>query len=298
MPRILFWNIQRAKGTVTNIITNDLTEDLESLAAATSPHIIVLCEVLNGMLENSGLANIAPSGYEILPQNSQFGQYSTDTTLQYFIMRRIGSDSHCYLVDAQTDTGGTFGRPALLITVGVQSFIALHAQSISAHTRTQTNQMFRTYDVVTDLIGNGSLQILNRPCMILGDLNIDLRNPLRVNSATYELQQTNLNTFQILDPGVGTHFDMPTGTWNTTLDWGLYQPGIVPTIAVLDVSTVSRMKRKRVHDDYGPPKKKKKKKRERYSGEDSDDDSYDNQTFLPEFQDKKSPDHRPILIEW
>jgi hypothetical protein len=261
MPKIIFWNIARLGQGKQPIGAEELNADLEGLTATYKPEIVVVCEGLKGLRKAMKQNQELPSGYAAPKFIKTHGNYQDVNTLRYVVFSRVNCS--CYLVGTGND------RPALVICFGGNCVMALHAPSVTGSTVPQTNQMKLAYDTVAQLVNNGTIASAVNPCLIFGDLNMNLRDGQKVGKIRAKLLGSSLQNFSIADPGVATHRNGNTGKYDTTLDWALKAPGNNATVSVIEEAEDISM-------EWG-----------------SDDDDY-----TPSFQNTKNPDHKPILISW
>jgi|GEM_PF-2273492 len=291
MPKIIFWNIQRAGGDILSEVTDDLRDDLEALGSNHNPDIIILCEGVGDLQDNMVGNNCIPTSYSIEMVDSTYGDYTRTTTLRYIVMRRNNIQCSCYLID-----GNHSSRPALLICLGNECFLAMHAPSVTSTTKPQTEQMRFAHDRVRKLIRNNRLPLQHAPRMIFGDLNVNIRDQRKINSFRHHIQGSKISTFHMVDPGVGTHRNKNTRKYDTTLDWAYAEPGFNPVITVVEeTKKVDTKKRKPVNNYTRTKKKSKPNKFVQYKPQDFIDDDDD---FTVTFENLKYPDHKPIMLEW
>jgi hypothetical protein len=254
MANIIFWNIARLGAGARPIGAEELNEDLTALTSRYAPDLVVLCEALRG-LDVAMVANREnPPGYNVVPLDRTHGDYSKPTTLEYIVFASAACT--CWLIGTGND------RPALAICIGGHCLIALHAPSVSASTTPQTKQMVAAYDAVAALNLNAA-----NPCLVFGDLNMNLRDPAKEASIRAKLVGSSLQHFQLADPGQPTHRGQ-SGEYETTLDWALAAPGLNVQVRVIDPDPVEDLTK------------------------DPDGD------FVASFGSQKNPDHKPILISW
>ncbi len=264
MPSILFWNIARAGGGKDSFAVENVLSDLDTLVwnLSSKPDVIVLCEALGGMSRSFGFSNKLPNGYSPVNINEWDTGYKKTTTLQYFALARNSVEA--YLIEADSS------RPALALWFGAVWAICLHAPSVSSSTTPQTDQMIEGFDRLDSFIRKGSVPY-GKIKLILGDLNLDIRNNQKVGSIAGKLHGTSLHNWGIVDPGVATHRNGNSGIWDTTLDWALERPGTNATVTAIEP------------EDDDPMN---------WSSESSDDE------FVPPFQGVKNSDHLPIVVSW
>lgn len=262
MPKIIFWNIARLGKGKQPIGAEELNADLEGLTASYKPEIVVVCEGLKGLRKAMKQNQELPSGYHAPKFVKTHGNYLDLNTLRYVVFSRV--NCNCYLIGTNND------RPALVICFGGCCVIALHAPSVTGSTVPQTKQMKTAYDLVAQLVNKGTIASAVNPCLILGDLNMNLRDNQKVGKIRAKLVGSSLQNFTIADPGEPTHRNAKSGDYDTTLDWALEAPGTNATVTVIDQAEPMDM------------------------GWNSGDD----EDFLPQFENTKNPDHKPILISW
>jgi len=261
MPKIIFWNIARLGNGKQPMGAEELNADLEGLTATHAPEIVVVCEGLKGLRKAMKQNRELPSGYHAPKFVKAHGDYKDVNTLRYVVFSRVNCT--CYLVG----TGNS--RPALAICFGGHCVVALHAPSVTGSTTPQTDQMKKAYTTVAQLVNQGVLGNAVNPCLIFGDLNMNLRDGQKVGKIRAKLLGSGLQHFTIADPGVPTHRNQNTLKYDTTLDWALKAPGTNATVSVIEEAEDTTMVWSDDDDDYTPP-----------------------------FQNTKNPDHKPILISW
>lgn len=205
MPKIIFWNTQRAKGKFATKATENLTEALEGLAAEHKPDAIVLCEMLAASPPDSTKGSLEPTGYRFHQVIS--GDYPKETSLCYWLLIRDNEQTTCKNASLAEPNPifPPFPRPALFVTLEVNeetfTFAALHAQSSTK-------------------IGNQVAQlksiIKKKPAIIIGDMNIDAHNKKQLSALKIEFL---LEGYTIVAPDDATH--RSKDQYKSCLDWAL-----------------------------------------------------------------------------
>lgn len=285
MPKVIFWNIQRQGGGVNAIGAEELRDDLYNLAENHQPDVMVLCEGLKGLHKAMVRWNELPRGYESPKVNKVLGTYGLPTTLRYVLMFRSNLNAQGYLIN----TGPS--RPALVVTWPGECVMALHAPSVTQSTTPQTDQMVRSQDTWHASARYPNGQPAMAPQVIFGDLNMNVALQKKRAAITGKLHNTSLAGYQIVKPDRATHRNANTGVYDTTLDWALCAPGVVATAtAIIPDDKGNDKKRPR----SGPTGSNKRQKIDHNAYSDGGDDD----DFVPAFENTRSPDHRPILVEW
>jgi hypothetical protein len=262
MPKIIFWNIARLGKGKKPVGAEELNADLEGLTGTHNPEVVVICEGLKGLRKAMKQNQELPSGYHAPKFIKTHGNYQDVNTLRYVVFARVNCS--CYLIGTGND------RPALVICFGGQCVMALHAPSVTSSTTPQTDQMKSAYATVTQLVNTGKIGNAVNPCLIFGDLNMNLRDGQKQGKIRAKLMGTGLQHFSIADPGVPTHRNQQSGLYDTTLDWALEAPGTNATVSVIEAAEEMSLE---------------------WNSDDDDD-------FVPQFENTKNPDHKPILISW
>lgn len=307
MPKIIFWNIQRQGGSVGAKGAEELAIDLFSLAEIHKPDILVICEGLKGLHKAMVGNKEVPPGYQAPKMNKQLGTYTDKNTLRYVMMHRDTIAANGYLISTGED------RPAMVITWGGYSVMALHAPSVTASTVPQTKQMLGAFNKwCTSNAIYGTVPTI-APQIIFGDLNMDASNPTKRDRIFAKFLKTDLENYSIRAPQQGTHRNNKTRIYDTTLDWAFCAPGITATVTALLsnelqkrgrpktqtlVASNDRARSRSRYNDKKKPQQKQKRKISYDSDSEPESDRSDDEDYEIQFENQRMPDHLPILIEW
>lgn len=298
--KIIFWNIQRAGGKARSISTDDLREDLLGLTTQYAPDLIVLCEGAKGLRKQLEANQCIPLGYMTAKLVRTHGTYRKTTTLRYVVVHRSNFAGSFYLIVTSKPGGTPYSRPALAITSAGYCYVALHASSATSSTTPQTGQMIATYNVLSGLIANNTINAPLGIRCIFGDLNMNVRKRAIRGRIRGKFQGGVLGGFSILRSGKPTHRNATTRRYDTELDWALVPLGSNATIQAIesvDPITLSR-KRKQDQNDGHVRKKRKRNSDNDWIDTTGDDGDVDDEAFEPTFESTKDPDHKPIMLEF
>ncbi len=298
--KIIFWNIQRAGGKVGAVATDDLRDDLLGLATQYTPDLIVLCEGAKGLRTQLEGNQCVPHGYTTSKLNRAHGTYSEPTTLRYVVLHRTNFIGSFYLIVTNKPNGMPYPRPALAICNAGYCYVALHATSATSSTTPQTGQMIATYNALTGLIANHTINAPLGIRCIFGDLNMNVRRNTIRGRIRGKFQGGALGGFSILRSGKPTHRNANTRRYDTELDWAFVPLGSAATIEALesvDPITLSR-KRKMDRNDGHVLKKRKQNSDNDWIDTTGDIADVDDEAFEPTFESVKDPDHKPIMLDF
>lgn len=297
--KIIFWNIQRAGGKVGSVATDDLRDDLLGLATQYTPDLIVLCEGAKGLRTELEGNQCVPHGYSSSKLERTHGTYSGPTTLRYVVLHRTNFIGSFYLVVTTNPNGVPYSRPALAICHAGYCYVALHASAATSSTTPQTGQMIATYNVLTGLIANNTINAPMGIRCIFGDLNMNVRKRAIRGRIRGKFQGGVLGGFSILRSGKPTHRNANTRRYDTELDWAFVPLGSTATIQALESVDPATFSRKRKQDQNdGHVRKKRKIDDDDWIDTTGDDGDIDNEAFEPTFESTKDPDHKPIMIDF